>query len=183
MELKKKEEVSRVLVKHKDGVFEWSGRYGLFVNHVVSIPTEGEPVYVQAFRMTKAKRDVAEEIIEEYLERNIVEASDSKWNALAFLVRKQCKEEETRAYKRWRMVEDYWQLNKVIKDDTFEPPSVSEIIKDIGRENKYYYYVNLRQGYHHLPLKVEDRKKTTFSTGGLTGRLQYRLLPYGLKHG
>jgi hypothetical protein len=63
---KERVEVSDVLLRHKDAIFEWLGRYGLFVNHVVSIPTEGEPVCVKSFRMNKAKCDVAEERIKEY---------------------------------------------------------------------------------------------------------------------
>jgi hypothetical protein len=65
------------------------------------------------------------------------------------------------------MVEDYRELNKIIIDEVFNTQSASEIVDIIGSENKYYCSIDLRQGYHHLPLKVSDRKKTTFSTGGL----------------
>jgi Reverse transcriptase (RNA-dependent DNA polymerase) len=180
---KERTQVLEVLITHKEAIFEWSGRYGLFANHVIETPTTGGPIVSRAFRMNKHKRDMTEGIIKEYLERNIIEHSTSQWNATAFLVKKQCGEEEKRASKKWRMAEDYRELNKIIIDEVFDTPSVSEIVDIIGSENKYYCLIDLRQGYHHLPLKVSDREKSTFSTRGLAGKLQYRVLPYGLKHG
>jgi hypothetical protein len=180
---KERTQFMEVLIKHKEAIFEWSGRYGLFANHVVEVPTIGGPIMGKVFRMNKHKRDMTEQIIKEYLERNIIEPSTSQWNGPAFLVKKQCTEGETRASKMWRMVEDYRELNKIIKGEVFNTPSVSEVVDIIGSENKYYCSIDLRQAYHHLPLNVSDREKTTFSTGGLAGKLPYRVLPYGLKHG
>jgi hypothetical protein len=81
------------------------------------------------------------------------------------------------------MVKDYQELNKIITAEVFETPCVSEIVDIIGSNNKYYCSIDLRKGYHHLPLKVSDREKTLYSTGELAGKLQFRLLLYGLKHG
>jgi RNase H-like domain found in reverse transcriptase/Reverse transcriptase (RNA-dependent DNA polymerase)/Integrase zinc binding domain/Integrase core domain len=133
--------------------------------------------------MNKVKRDAMQEIINEYIKRGIVEPSNSPWNAPAFLVKKQHGPEETMASKRWRVVEDYRQLNTTIRDEVFTPSSVQELIDIVGSANKYYCSIDLRQGYHQIPLKASDREKTTFSTGGLAGKLQYRVLQYGLKHG
>jgi Reverse transcriptase (RNA-dependent DNA polymerase) len=124
-----------------------------------------------------------QEIINEYIERGIVEPSNSAWNAPAYLVKKQHGPEETLASKRWRVVKDYRQLNVTIRDEVFTPPSVQELIDIVGNNKKYYCSIDLRQGYHHIPLKASDREKTTFRTGGLAGKLQYRVLPYGLNHG
>jgi hypothetical protein len=73
-------------------------------------------------------------------------------------------------------------LNKVIKGDTFETPSVGRTIEVIGRDKKYYCCIDLRQGYHHISLRGKDRIKITFGTGRVTGRLQYHLLLYRYKH-
>jgi hypothetical protein len=87
------------------------------------------------------------------------------------------------ASKRWRVVEDYRQLNTTIRDEVFTPPSVEELIDIVGSRNKYYCSLDLRQGYHYIPLKASDCEKMTFSTRELVGKLQYHVLPYGLKHG
>jgi Reverse transcriptase (RNA-dependent DNA polymerase) len=122
-------------------------------------------------------------ILDEYIERGIVEPPRSSWNAPAFLIKKQHGPEETNASKIWRVVEDYRQLNTTIRDKVFDPPSVSELIDIVSCNNKYYCSIDLQQGYHHIPIKASDREKPTFSTGGLAGKLQYRVLPYGQKHG
>jgi hypothetical protein len=77
------------------------------------------------------------------------------------------------------MKEDYQQLYKAFKDDTFEQASVSKIVEVVGTEKKLYCPCDLRQGYHHLLLRVEDREWRTFSTGGLTGKMQFCVLLYG----
>jgi Reverse transcriptase (RNA-dependent DNA polymerase) len=91
--------------------------------------------------------------------------------------------EETVASKRWRVVGDYRQPNTTARDEVFTPPSVQDLIDIIRNNNKYYCSIDLRQGYHHIPLKASNHEKTTISTRGLTGKLQYRELPYGFKHG
>jgi Reverse transcriptase (RNA-dependent DNA polymerase) len=122
-------------------------------------------------------------ILNEYIERGIVEPSQSSCNAPVFLIKKQHGLEETNAIKIWRVVEDYRLSNTAIKDKVFDLLSVSELIDIVGCNNKYYCSIDLWQGYHLIPLKASDCKKTTFATGGLVGKLQYCVLPYGLKHG
>jgi Reverse transcriptase (RNA-dependent DNA polymerase) len=169
-------------LEHCDRFFERSGRYRLFVKHVAEIPTNDGIVNVPPFPMNKTKRDAMQEIINEYIERGVVEPSYSAWNAPAFLVKNQHGPEETLAWKRWRVVEDYRQLNVTIRDEVFTPPSVQELIDIVSNSNKYYCSVDLRQGYHHIPLKASDCEKTTFSTGGGACKRQYCVLPYGVKH-
>jgi hypothetical protein len=60
-----------------------------------------------------------------YLQKNIIATLSLTGNAPAFLVMKQCKREEGRASKQWRMLEDYRQLNWAIMDNTLETLSVS----------------------------------------------------------
>jgi hypothetical protein len=77
-----------------------------------------------------------QEIINKYIEKGIVEPSNSAWNAPAFLVKKQHGPKETLASKRWRVVEEYCQLNMTIRDEVFTPPSVQEPINIVGNSNK-----------------------------------------------
>jgi hypothetical protein len=133
--------------------------------------------------MNKIKRDATQGILDEYIVRGIKETSTSAWNVPAFLVKKQHGPEETLVSKRWPVVEDYWQLNTTILDEVFVPPCVQELPDIVGNDNKYFCSIDLRQGCHHIPLKASDRKKTAFSTRGLAGKLQSRVLQYGLKHG
>jgi hypothetical protein len=113
-----------------------------------------------------------QEILDEYIERDIIKTSTSAWNASAFLVKKQHGPEETLTSKRWRVVEDCRQLNTTILDEVFVPLCVQELIDIKGNKNNHYCLIDVRQGYHHIPLKVSDRKKTSYSTVGLARKLQ-----------
>jgi hypothetical protein len=168
-----------ILLKHSDNIFEWSGRYGLFANDFAEIPTNGEVTRVPSFPMNKIKCDAMQEILDKNIERGIVETSRSAWNAPACLIKKQLGSKETLASKRWHVVKDYRQLNPTIIDEVFVPQCVQELIDIIENDNKYYCSIGLKQGYHHIPLKVCDPEKTTFSTSGLAGKLQYRYYHMG----
>jgi hypothetical protein len=87
-------QITEVLIKHMEAIFEWSGCCGLFTNHVVVIPTNSGTIFSRASRMNKHKRRMTEEIKKEYLERNIIKPSTFQWNAPALLVQKQCADEE-----------------------------------------------------------------------------------------
>jgi hypothetical protein len=124
--------------------------------------------------VNKIKPDAMQEILDEHRKR-IRRDNNTNMNAQAFLVKKQHRPEETLASKRWRVAKDYCQPNTTILDEVFVPPCVQELIDLIGNDNKYYCLIDLRQGFHHIPLKVSDREKTTYSTGRLGGKLQYRV--------
>jgi hypothetical protein len=175
--------VLNILLKHSVSISDWQGQYGFFANHVAEISTNGEVTEVPLFLMNKIKCDAMQEILDKCIQWGIVEASSSAWNAPAFLVKKQHRHEETLASKRWHVAKDYRQLNTTILDEVFLPPCVQELIDIIAKDNKYYSYVDLRQDYHHIPLKVCDPKKTTFSTGGLAGKIAIPCIPIWVEKG
>jgi hypothetical protein len=174
-----RERVMNVLIKHAECIFEWSSRYGLYTKPVAEIPTNGEIISIDPFQINKIQWDALQTILNEYIERGVVEQSESSWKAPAFLIKKQHGPEGPSAFKIWRVVKDYHQLNITIRDEVLDSPSVSELKDIVGCNNKYYCSIYLRHGYHHIPLKASNRERTTFSTGRLAGKLQYQVLPYG----
>jgi hypothetical protein len=77
-------------------------------------------------------------ILDEYIERDIVETSTSSWNSQAFFIKKQHRPEETPASKRLRVVQVNCQLNTTIIDEVFVTWCVQELVETIGNNNKYY---------------------------------------------
>jgi hypothetical protein len=71
--------------------------------------------------MNKISCDALQKILDEYMERGIVETSTSAWNAPVFLVKKIHGPEEPLASKRCCVVEDYPQLNTTILGEVFGP--------------------------------------------------------------
>jgi hypothetical protein len=176
-----KEQASWLALKTGQGIIKWSGRYGLFTNHFVEILTAGKCMAEAPFSMNKLKRDVMKRILKGFLERGIVETSKFSWNASAFLVKKQLGLGESTPSKLWLTGKDYRQLNKAIANDVFEPPSREEIINIVRSKNKFYCSIDQRQRHHHINTKASDFEKPCFSTEGLAGNLQYRVLLYMFK--
>ncbi|CAG0920490.1 unnamed protein product, partial [Notodromas monacha] len=111
-----REVVMRILCRHSPLMRQWSGRRGLFADFVVQIPTvEASPPAARQFRHSVERNKPFAEIIDLYLEAGILEPAASPFNAPAFLVDKKCLDPSAPAEKRFRLVEDYSKLNKLIK--------------------------------------------------------------------
>jgi hypothetical protein len=83
-----------------------------------------------------------------------------------------------------RMCGDYRPINRQTKSDRYAMPTPEEIFDAIGHA-KVFSTLDLRVGYHQLPIKSEDRQKTTF--WGIDPFMkdclyQWKFLPFGLKN-
>jgi hypothetical protein len=78
-----------------------------------------------------------------------------------------------------RLCGDFRAVNELIDDDAFLVPKIPELIEDI-RGFKIASALDLRQSYTQMPLRQQDRKKTSFSFGNTT--YQFRGCPFGLRH-
>ena len=59
------------------------------------------------------------------------------------------------------MCGDYRPVNKKIKLDRYPMPTLEELFDAVGKA-RVFSTLDLRSGYHQLPLRVEDRMKTAF---------------------
>jgi hypothetical protein len=141
-------------------------------------PTDDIPVAEAPFKVSPDKRSALDAILQEYLQRDIIEPSDSPYAAPAFLVSKRQADGSSGASHSYRLVEDYSALNKKLVPNRHPVPSVQELLDSLGRTNAYFCTLDLRQGYHHVPLTMAARRRTAFLTPA--GQFQYKRLPYGL---
>ena len=104
------EQLRKMLMKYQDGVFEWSGRQGLLVEHVASLPLHDmEPVNLATYRVGPQQREIFQQVINDYLQKGFIEPSTSQYSSPAFLIgRKGTTDQPTR----YRLVQDYRELNK-----------------------------------------------------------------------
>jgi hypothetical protein len=175
------EAIKEVLLSVKQNIFEWTGQYGLLAGFPVSLPlkTGAEPVAHKQHRHKPELEVMKDAILTKWEEKGIIEdAKDSPWAANSFLVPKKFQPGETRPEKLWRLVEDYRDLNKCLEPMAYPMPSVEETLDTLSRNNEFYCTLDLNQGYHHLPLRLEDRKLTAFYGG--TKHMQYKVLPFGI---
>jgi hypothetical protein len=172
--------VKALIVKFKDNIFEWSGKFGLFRDYVEDVPvTTTDPVQVKPYRVPAGLHPAFEGILEEYLRRKIIEAANSPYSSPAFLVPKGGAKPTDIPSKRYRMCCDYREINKITEDAMFPVFDVQQLLDALGSKNEFFATIDLRMGYHHIPLSAEGKRKTAFSTP--QGQFQFRVLSFGMK--
>ena len=83
-----------------------------------------------------------------------------------------------------RMCGDYRPINKRPKSDWYAMPTPEEIFEAVGY-SKVFSTLDLRSGYHQLPVRMEDKHKTAFwgiDEFGKDRLYQWKFLPFGLKN-
>ena len=106
------DQIRQLLIKYKDNIFEWSGKFGLFADYYEDIPlTSQEPIHLKPYRIPLAMQKPFGDIMEEYVERKIVEPANSPYSSPAFLAPKPHADPNDIASKVWRLCCDYRQIN------------------------------------------------------------------------
>ena len=103
----------------------------------------------------------------------MVESGVSPWNTPSFPVPKENPGE-------YRLVEDFRKLNDATNDDAHPLPRKEDILQRQGKF-KMWSVMDLKSGYHQMPLKVEHRPLNCMSTP--RGTMQWKVLVMGLKNG
>ena len=74
---------------------------------------------------------------------------------------------------------DYRQLNSVTKKISIPLPLMTDVFDAMSQSQpKIFTLLDLKSGFHQIPLEESSRQKTAFSTHH--GSFQYRVLPFGL---
>ena len=82
--------------------------------------------------------------------------------------------------KQWHLVIDYKKLNEKTVPDPYLLPNITEIFDNLGK-TKFYHVIDLKSGFHQIPMKPSDIHRTAFSIDPL-GRFEFRVLPFGLRN-
>ena len=107
--------------------------------------------------------------IEKLLTAKVICSSHSSWSAPIIVVPKgdggKC------------LVIDYRALNKVTRKFTWPMPKVEDIFSKLNGAT-YFTTLDLRTGYHHIPLDKSSIPKTAFNSP--FGKYEYIKVPFGL---
>ena len=80
---------------------------------------------------------------------------------------------------KWRVCVDFTNLNKACPKDPFPMPRIDQLV-DATVGHPRMSFLDAFQGYHQIPLALDDQEKTTFVTP--IGNYHYKVMPFGLKN-
>ena len=77
------------------------------------------------------------------------------------------------------MCVDFTDLNKVFLKDPFPMSKIDQLV-DATVGHPQMSFLDTFQGYHQIPLALDDQEKTTFVTP--IGNYHYKVMSFGLKN-
>ncbi|XP_050248532.1 uncharacterized protein LOC126695755 [Quercus robur] len=80
---------------------------------------------------------------------------------------------------KWRVCVDFTDLNKACPKDPFPMPQIDQMV-DATAGHPQMSFLDAFQGYHQIPLALEDQEKTAFVTP--TRNYHYKVMPFSLKN-
>ena len=80
---------------------------------------------------------------------------------------------------KWRVCIDFTDLNKACPKDPFPMPKIYQLV-DATVGHPRMSFLDAFQGYHQIPLALDDQEKTVFVTP--VGNYHYKVMPFGLKN-
>ena len=182
-ELKKLEQkaLKQVLEKYGDSVYlegdKWHGVTTSLGYHRIHTKTD-EPINVRQYKLPYKLEKIIEDQVEEWLKLGIIEESTSSCNCPLYVVPR--KHDDRTIDNRWRVVTDFRRLNDATIQEDFPMPTINELFDRIGKGNKYFTKLDLKNGFMQIPVDPRDRHKMAFSTH--TGKYQFRTMSFGLKN-
>ena len=80
---------------------------------------------------------------------------------------------------KWRVCVDFTNINKACPKDPFPMPKIDQLV-DATVGHPRMSFLDAFQGYHQIPLAVDDQEKTAFVTP--IKNYHYKVMPFGLKN-
>lgn len=134
------------------------------------------PIYSKTYPYPMSLKKEVEAQIQDLLKDGIIRPSKSPYNSPVWVVPKKL---DASGVKKYRMVVDYRKLNSITIADKYPIPEINEVLAQLGK-SKYFTVLDLKSGFHQIPLRQKDIEKTAFSVNN--GKYEFTRLPFGLKN-
>lgn len=135
-----------------------------------------EPIYSRYYPYPMHLKEEVEKQIRDLLRQGIIRPSRSPYNSPIWVVPKKA---DASGIKKFRIVIDYRKLNEQTIPDKYPIPEINDVLPQLG-QNKFFSVIDLKSGFHQIPLREADRKKTAFSVNN--GKYEFTRLPFGLRN-
>ena len=140
------------------------------VEHRIRL-TDDNPICSKPYPVPHAMKEVIKEEVKEMKRLGVIEPSNSPYASPLLIVKKKDGSN--------RPVVDFRRLNKVTVFDAEPMPSAEDIYARLS-SSQYFSKMDFCKGYWQIPMAVEDRAKTVFSTP--FGLYQFTRMPFGLQN-
>jgi len=142
------------------------------LKHHIKLRPGTQPIYIPAYRLPHSKLATVDKLINEMLEQDVIEPSNSEWNFPLILVPK--------SDGTMRPVIDYRELNKHTIPDRLPLPVISDILRSLGTENTLFTTIDIKAAFWQIELHEDSKDLTAFSTP--TGHYRFKRMPFGLSN-
>ena len=136
------------------------------------IPTgDNRPVQSRARRLSPEKLAVAKAEIEKLVQLGVCKRGKSEWSSPLLVT--------TKPDGGWRVCGDFRRLNAMTPDDKYPVRTLHDFTAELHGK-RIFSKVDLLKGYHQIPVRQEDVKKTAVVTP--FGLFTFPRTPFGLKN-
>jgi hypothetical protein len=167
-----KQQLMEFLGRHRDVFAKDISELGKTDLHFHHIDTgNAPPVKCRPYRQSPHHKKVAEQLIQDFLDNDLIEESNSQYAAPIILVKKRDGS--------FRFVCDYRKLNSVTVPMSWPIPMIDDIVDSIAEAKATIFTtLDLANGFFQIPMSDESKHKTAFVTH--QGLYQFKRLPQGL---
>lgn len=145
------------------GQFEWA-------QHAINTG-EAVPLKLKGRRYSPGEKQAIAGETQRLLDARVIKSSHTPWSANPLLVPKS---DGTL----WMCV-DYRQLNELTIGDAYPMPRADDIFDSLD-ESSLFTVIDLKSGFHQIPVSERDGEKTAFYTH--LGQHEYTKMPFELKN-
>ena len=171
---KQKKMILNLIDKHKNIFAKDKYDVGRIASDEAQIKlTRDEYVTSRPYRCSIPDRKEIEEQVQRLLEADLIEESTSPFASPVTLAYK--KEDGRRS----RLCIDFRKLNKLVVPEAQPFLRVDDIIEKLTN-CKYFTVLDVNSAFWCIPIKIEDREKTSFVTEN--GHFMFKCLAFGLKN-
>nr|MDZ8003588.1 RNase H-like domain-containing protein [Nostoc sp. DedSLP05] len=169
--LEQKKEIDEIICHYHDIFQELPGNPPPSRNmeHIIELEPGKGPTIVRPYRYGHKQKTEIERLTQELLDSGAIIPSKSPYAAPVILCRKKDGS--------FRMCVDYRALNKITLKNKYPIPRMDDIIDELHGA-KYFTKIDLRSGYHQIPIRAQDTEKTAFRTH--QGLYEFKVMPFGL---